>query len=134
MKATVTWLEGMCFEGLSESGHKIILDGTNPGIGPSPMEVVLLGAGGCSAIDVVSILEKGRQQVTGCVVELNADRAEQAPRVFTNLNMHFIVTGQDLSEKQVARAVSLSMEKYCSVMKMLDKALDASSSFEIRQA
>ncbi|MGO4998156.1 OsmC family protein [Oceanisphaera sp. W20_SRM_FM3] len=134
MKATVTWLDGMCFEGLSESGHKILLDGTNPGKGASPMEVVLLGAGGCSAIDVVSILEKGRQQVTGCVVELEADRAEQAPRVFTNLNMHFIVTGTDLSEKQVARAVSLSMEKYCSVMKMLDKALDASSSFEIRQA
>lgn len=134
MKATVTWLDGMCFEGLSESGHKILLDGTNPGKGASPMEVVLLGAGGCSAIDVVSILEKGRQQVTGCVVELEADRAEQPPRVFTNLNMHFIVTGTDLSEKQVARAVSLSMEKYCSVMKMLDKALDASSSFEIRQA
>ncbi|MBU3824420.1 MAG: OsmC family protein [Candidatus Oceanisphaera merdipullorum] len=134
MKATVTWLDGMCFEGLSESGHKILLDGTNPGKGASPMEVVLLGAGGCSAIDVVSILEKGRQQVTACVVELEADRAEQPPRVFTNLNMHFIVTGTDLSEKQVARAVSLSMEKYCSVMKMLDKALDASSSFEIRQA
>ncbi|WP_319784292.1 OsmC family protein [Oceanisphaera sp. IT1-181] len=134
MKATVTWLEGMCFEGLSESGHKILLDGTNPGKGASPMEAVLLGAGGCSAIDVVSILEKGRQQVTGCVVELDADRAEQPPRVFTTLNMHFVVTGHDLSEKQVARAVSLSMEKYCSVMKMLDKALDASSSFEIRQA
>lgn len=134
MKATVTWLEGMCFEGLSESGHNIILDGTNPGKGASPMEAVLLGAGGCSAIDVVSILEKGRQQVTGCVVELNADRAEQPPRVFTNLNMHFIVTGHNLSEKQVARAVSLSMEKYCSVMKMLDKALDASSSFEVREA
>ena len=134
MKATVSWLAGMCFEGLSESGHKILLDGTNPGKGPSPMEVVLLGAGGCSAIDVVSILEKGRQQVSGCVVELEADRAEQPPRVFTNLKMHFIVTGTDLSEKQVARAVSLSMEKYCSVMKMLDKALDASSSFEIRQA
>lgn len=133
MKATVTWLEGMCFEGLSESGHKILLDGTNPGKGASPMEVVLLGAGGCSAIDVVSILEKSRQQITGCVVELQAERAEQVPRVFTNLNMHFIVTGTDVSEKHVARAVSLSMEKYCSVMKMLDKALDASSSFEIRE-
>ena len=134
MKATVTWLEDMCFEGLSESGHKILLDGTNPGKGPSPMEAVLLGAGGCSAIDVISILEKSRQQVSGCVVELNADRAEQPPRVFTNLNMHFIVTGTALSEKHVARAIQLSMEKYCSVMKMLDKALDASSSYEIREA
>ena len=134
MKATVTWLGDRCFEGLSESGHKILLDGTNPGKGASPMEAVLLGAGGCSAIDVVSILEKSRQQISGCVVELHADRAEQPPRVFTNLNMHFIVTGTDLSEKHVARAVSLSMEKYCSVMKMLDKALDASSSYEIREA
>ena len=134
MKATVTWLEGMCFEGLSESGHKILLDGTNPGKGASPMEAVLLGAGGCSAIDVITILEKSRQPVTACVVELHADRAEQPPRIFTNLNMHFIVTGTDLSEKHVARAIQLSMEKYCSVMKMLDKALDASSSYEIRQA
>lgn len=134
MKATVTWLEGMSFEGVSESGHKITLDGTNPGKGASPMEAVLLGAGGCSAIDVVSILEKSRQQITGCEVALTADRAEQPPRVFTAINMHFIVTGQDLSEKHVARAIKLSMEKYCSVMKMLDKALDASSSYEIRQA
>ncbi|WP_417617095.1 OsmC family protein [Oceanisphaera sp.] len=134
MKAKVTWLEGMCFEGLSESGHKLVLDGTNPGKGPSPMEAVLLGAGGCSAIDVVSILEKSRQQITGCEVELDAERAEQPPRVFTAIKLHFVVTGQDLSEKQVARAVQLSMEKYCSVMKMLDKALSASSSYEIRQA
>ena len=134
MKAKVTWLEEMCFEGLSESGHKLVLDGTNPGKGPSPMEAVLLGAGGCSAIDVVSILEKSRQHITGCEVELDADRAEQPPRVFTAIKLHFVVTGQDLSEKQVARAVKLSMEKYCSVMKMLDKALDASSSFEIREA
>ncbi|MBO1518356.1 OsmC family protein [Oceanisphaera pacifica] len=134
MKAKVTWLEGMRFEGQSESGHKLILDGTNPGQGASPMEAVLLGAGGCSAIDVVSILEKSRQQISGCEVELAAERAEQAPRVFTNINMHFIVTGQDLSEKRVARAIELSMEKYCSVMKMLDKALVATSSYEIHQA
>lgn len=134
MKAKVTWLEGMCFEGLSESGHKVVLDGTNPGKGASPMEMVLLGAGGCSAIDVVSILEKGRQQITGCEVELDAERAEQAPRVFTAIKLHFIVTGHDLSDKQVARAVQLSMEKYCSVMKMLDKALAATSSYEIRAA
>ena len=134
MKAKVTWLEEMRFEGLSESGHKITLDGTNPSQGPSPMEAVLLGAGGCSAIDVVSILDKSRQQLTGCEVELDAVRAENPPRVFTSINMHFIVTGHELSEKHVARAISLSMEKYCSVMKMLDKALAASSSYEIREA
>lgn len=134
MKAKVTWLEEMRFEGLSESGHNITLDGTNPGQGPSPMEAVLLGAGGCSAIDVVSILEKSRQQITGCEVELDAVRAENPPRVFTSLKMHFVVSGHDLSEKHVARAISLSMDKYCSVMKMLDKALDASSSYEIREA
>ncbi|MBL1375973.1 OsmC family protein [Zobellella iuensis] len=134
MKANVRWLEGMCFEGMSESGHRIVLDGTNPGQGPSPMEAVLLGAGGCSAIDVVSILEKGRQQVTGCEVELDADRAENPPRVFTRIRLHFVVTGQALPEKQVARAVELSMEKYCSVMKMLEKAVEVSHSFEIRPA
>ncbi|GHA03540.1 OsmC family protein [Oceanisphaera arctica] len=134
MKAKVTWLEGMCFEGLSESGHKMVLDGTNPGKGASPMEAVLLGAGGCSAIDVVSILEKGRQQVTGCEVELDADRAENPPRVFTAIRLHFVVTGQGLAEKQVARAVELSMDKYCSVMKMLEKAVTVESSFEIRNA
>lgn len=134
MKAKVTWLEGMRFEGLSESGHKIVLDGTNPGEGVSPMEAVLLGAGGCSAIDVVSILEKGRQQVSGCYVELDADRAENPPRVFTAIRLHFVVSGQDLAEKQVARAVELSMDKYCSVMKMLEKAVSVESSYEIRSA
>ncbi|WP_298715983.1 OsmC family protein [uncultured Oceanisphaera sp.] len=134
MKAKVTWLEGMCFEGLSESGHKIVLDGTNPGEGASPMEAVLLGAGGCSAIDVVSILEKGRQQVTGCYVELDADRADNPPRVFTAIRLHFVVSGQELAEKQVARAVELSMDKYCSVMKMLEKAVTVESSYEIRNA
>ncbi|AEY00792.1 hypothetical protein GU3_05175 [Oceanimonas sp. GK1] len=134
MKAKISWLEGMCFEGVSESGHKIVLDGTNPGQGASPMEHVLLGAGGCSAIDVVSILEKGRQAITGCEAELNAERAENPPRVFTRIHLHFVVTGRELSEKQVARAVELSMKKYCSVIKMLEKAVEISSSFDIREA
>ncbi len=134
MKAKISWLEGMCFEGVSESGHKIVLDGTNPGQGASPMEYVLLGAGGCSAIDVVSILEKGRQAITGCEAELNAERAENPPRVFTRIHLHFVVTGRELSEKQVARAVELSMKKYCSVIKMLEKAVEISSSFDIREA
>ena len=134
MKAKVSWLDGMRFEAVSNSGHKIILDGTNPGEGISPMEAVLLGAGGCSAIDVVSILEKGRQAITGCEAELSAERAENPPRVFTHIHLNFVVTGRELPEKQVARAVELSMKKYCSVIKMLEKAVEISSSFEIREA
>ncbi|MDP5293487.1 OsmC family protein [Oceanimonas sp. CHS3-5] len=134
MKAKVSWLQGMCFEGVSESGHKIVLDGTNPGQGASPMEHVLLGAGGCSAIDVVSILEKGRQDITGCEAELSAERAENPPRVFTAIHLNFVVTGRELSEKQVERAVDLSMKKYCSVIKMLEKAVQITSSYEIREA
>ncbi|WP_107853242.1 OsmC family protein [Oceanimonas marisflavi] len=134
MKAKVSWLDGMRFEAVSNSGHKIILDGTNPGEGISPMEAVLLGAGGCSAIDVVSILEKGRQAITGCEAELSAERAENPPRVFTHIHLNFVLTGRELPEKQVARAVELSMKKYCSVIKMLEKAVEISSSFEIREA
>lgn len=134
MKAKVSWLQDLCFEGTSESGHKIILDGTNPGNGPSPMEAVLLGAGGCSAIDVVMILEKGRHTVTGCEVELSAERAEKPPRVFTDIHLHFVVTGTELADKQVARAVEMSMEKYCSVMMMLEKAVKVSHSFEVKAA
>ncbi|WP_116475614.1 OsmC family protein [Zobellella maritima] len=134
MKAKVNWLQDLCFEATSESGHKIILDGTNPGKGPSPMEAVLLGAGGCSAIDVVMILEKGRHTVTGCEVELSAERAEQPPRVFTDIHLHFVVSGPELADKQVARAVQMSMEKYCSVMMMLEKAVKVSHSFEIHTA
>ncbi|NHH99591.1 MULTISPECIES: OsmC family protein [Oceanimonas] len=134
MKAKISWLQDLCFEGVSESGHKMILDGTNPGQGASPMEAVLLGAGGCSAIDVVMILEKSRQAITGCEAELSAERAENPPRVFTSIHLNFVVTGRELSEKQVERAVSLSMEKYCSVIKMLEKAVTITSSYEIREA
>ncbi|QFI55564.1 OsmC family protein [Aeromonas simiae] len=131
MKAEVTWVDGMKFVGQSESGHKIVLDGANPGEGPSPMEMVPMAIGGCSSIDVVSILEKGRQAVTGCRVELTTERAETAPRVFKKIHLEFIVTGHNLAEKQVARAVDLSMEKYCSVSLMLEKAVEISHGYRV---
>lgn len=131
MKAEVTWVDGMKFVGHSDSGHKIVLDGANPGEGPSPMEMVLMAIGGCSSIDVVSILEKGRQAVTGCRVELTTERAETAPRVFKKIHLEFIVTGDNLAEKQVARAVDLSMEKYCSVSLMLEKAVEISHGYRV---
>ncbi|WP_026960159.1 MULTISPECIES: OsmC family protein [Aliagarivorans] len=133
MQARVTWSNKLQFVGHSQSGHEIIMDGEGQK-GPSPMEYVLMAAGGCSSVDVVSILEKARQLVTGCQVELQSERAESAPRVFTKINLHFTVTGTDLSEKHVARAVSLSMDKYCSVSLMLEKHCEITHSYEIQVA
>ncbi|MOA37383.1 hypothetical protein D3C78_1589700 [compost metagenome] len=96
------------------------------------MEMVLMSVGGCSAIDVVSILQKGRNDVRDCEVKLTSERREEAPRLFTHINLHFIVTGKDLSDKIVERAVNLSAEKYCSVSLMLSKAASVTHSFEIR--
>ena len=134
MKAKVSWVEGMKFVGESESGHQVILDGANPGEGASPMEMILLAVGGCSSIDVVSILEKARQSVTACHVELAGERADSVPRVFEKIHLHFVVTGKGLAEKQVARAVDLSMEKYCSVSLMLEKAVEITHSYQIVEA
>ncbi|MGE6106474.1 OsmC family protein [Aeromonas sobria] len=134
MKAKVNWVEGMKFVGHSESGHQLILDGTNPGEGASPMELILLAVGGCSSIDVVSILEKARQNVSACHVDLSGERAETVPRVFEKIHLNFVVTGQGLAEKQVARAVDLSMEKYCSVSLMLEKAVEITHSYQIIEA
>ncbi|WP_429081533.1 OsmC family protein [Aeromonas bivalvium] len=134
MKAKVNWVEGMKFAGHSESGHQLILDGANPGEGASPMELILLAVGGCSSIDVVSILEKARQNVSACHVDLSGERAETVPRVFEKIHLNFVVTGQGLAEKQVARAVALSMEKYCSVSLMLEKAVEITHSYQIIEA
>lgn len=131
MKAKVTWQEGMTFVGESESGHKIVLDGDNPGTAPSPMEMVLLSAATCSAIDVVSILEKAKQTVDDVWVEIEAERAETVPKVFTSIHLKFVVKGVDVGEKHVARAVSLSADKYCSVAKMLEASVKISHNFEI---
>lgn len=123
MKARVKWSEGATFIAESGTGHAMVIDGApeigGRDLGPRPMELMLMGVGGCSSIDVTMILKKARQQVTDCWVELEADRAENEPKVFTEIRMHFVIVGHDLNEKHVARAVSLSAEKYCSASIML---------------
>ncbi|HFO0262981.1 TPA: OsmC family protein [Serratia marcescens] len=133
MQARVKWVEGLTFLGESASGHQVLMDGNAGDKAPSPMEMVLMSVGGCSAIDVVSILQKGRNDVRDCEVKLTSERREEAPRLFTHINLHFIVTGQDLTDKIVERAVNLSAEKYCSVALMFNKAATVTHSFEIRQ-
>lgn len=138
MKARVKWVEDVTFVGESGSGHAVVMDGPpeNGGrnLGVRPMEMLLLGMGGCTAFDVLHILKRARQPVTDCVVELVAGRAEQTPRVFTSIHAHFIVTGEGLSEKQVQRAIELSAEKYCSASIMLGKAAEITHDFEIVEA
>ncbi|MBS0848288.1 OsmC family protein [Citrobacter sp. JGM124] len=133
MQARVKWVEGLTFIGESASGHQILMDGNAGEKAPSPMEMVLMAAGGCSAIDVVSILQKGRQSVTHCEVKLTSERRTEAPRLFTHINLHFIVTGHELKESAVLRAVELSAEKYCSVALMLEKAVNITHSYEITE-
>ncbi|OJT41372.1 OsmC family protein [Serratia plymuthica] len=132
MQARVKWVEGLTFLGESASGHQVLMDGNAGDKAPSPMEMVLMSVGGCSAIDVMSILKKGRNDVRDCEVKLTSERREEVPRVFTHINLHFIVTGKDLTDNIVERAVNLSAEKYCSVSLMLNKAASVTHSFEIR--
>lgn len=126
MQATVKWLDGVAFVGESGSGHSVVMDGPpdhgGRNVGIRPMEMLLIGLGGCASFDVMSILQKSRQQVVDCRVELEADRADAVPAVFTKITMKFIVSGTGLKEAQVARAVSLSAEKYCSASIMLENA------------
>jgi putative redox protein len=138
MKARIKWVEDATFLGEAGSGHALVMDGPpesgGRNLGPRPMELLLLGMGGCTAFDVIMILKKSRQPVTDCVVELNAERAEQAPKVFTRIHVHFVVTGRGLAAKQVERAVQLSAEKYCSASIMLGQVAEISHDFEIREA
>jgi len=135
MKAVVKWVENETFIGESESGHQIIMDGNSQDSkAPSPMEMVLMSVGGCSSVDVVSILKKARQQVQGVTVELSSQRRDEAPRYFTNIHLHFIATGTAISEKHLARAVALSAEKYCSVALMLEKSVQITHSFAVVEA
>ncbi len=137
MKARVKWIEGMAFVGETESGHAVVMDGPadigGRNLGPRPMEMLLLGAGACSSVDVVSILKKGRQDVTDCWVELDADRAATEPKVFTKIHMHFVVVGKGLKPESVERAVKLSAEKYCSASIMLGKSAEVTHDFEVRE-
>jgi len=135
MKATVKWIDNAAFVGESESGHAFVMDGALEGggrnLGPRPMEVVLLGTGGCSAYDVVTILKKARQRVSDCRVEIDAERAEKEPRVFTRIHMHFVIKGSSVNPVHAKRAVELSAEKYCSASIMLGKTAEITHDFEI---
>ena len=136
MKATVKWSDGAMFVGETGSGHTVVMDGPEDlggrNLAARPMEMLLLGTGGCSVYDVLSMLKKARQQVVDCRVEMDAQRADAVPSVFTRINMHFVVTGVNLKESQVKRAVSLSAEKYCSASIMLGAAgVEMTHSYEI---
>ncbi|MGO1118009.1 OsmC family protein [Rhodovibrionaceae bacterium A322] len=131
MKARVKWIEDMKFLGESASGHGIVIDGADDKVAPSPMELLLLGVGGCSSIDVVMILQKMRENVEDVVADVTSERAETDPKVFTKINLHFKVTGTGLSESKVAQAVKLSADKYCSASIMLGKAAEITHSFEV---
>lgn len=137
MKARIKWIENVSFVAESGSGHALVLDGAPEGggrdLGPRPMEVVLMGTGGCTAYDVMHILRKSRAPVTDCILEIEAKRAEEDPKVFTSIHFHFIVTGKGLKPAQVERAVHLSAEKYCSASIMLGKTAAISHDFEIRE-
>ena len=138
MKATVKWLDNMSFVGESESGHSVVMDGPpdsgGRNMGVRPMEMVLLGMGGCTAFDLVLILQRQRQQVIDCRVELDADRADEVPKVFTRIHVRYVVTGKGLDDKKVARAVEMTAEKYCSVSIMLAQSVDITHDYEIVEA
>ena len=136
MQATVKWVDNAMFLGESGSGHSVVMDGApdqgGRNLGVRPMEMLLLGMGGCSAFDVMAVLRKSRQQVVDCRVELEAERADAVPSVFTRIHLHFVVTGVALKESHVARAVQLSAEKYCSASIMLESAgVEISHSHEL---
>jgi putative redox protein len=135
MKARVKWLDGAAMVAESGSGHALVMDGPpehgGRNLGVRPMEMLLLGMGGCTEFDVLHILRKARQEVTGCDLLLEAQRAETEPKVFTRIHAHFIVSGRNLSEKRVAKAIDLSAEKYCSASIMLGATAEITHDFEI---
>lgn len=135
MKVSVALQSGVNFEGQTETGHSIQMDGPaefgGQGLGARPMETLLVGMGGCASFDVVHILRKRRLSIDGCVVDIDAERAEVEPKVFTKIHLHFKVSGTGLTDKAVAKAVQLSAEKYCSASIMLGKTADIAHSFEI---
>ncbi len=135
MKARIKWLDGMAMVGESGSGHALVMDGApdfgGRNLGMRPMELLLIGMGGCTQFDVLLILRKARQDVTACEVLLEAERAETDPKVFTSIHAHFIVSGRSLSGKRVARAIELSAEKYCSASLMLGQTARITHDYEI---
>jgi len=135
MKTRVKWLDNMSFVGESGSGHSIVMDGPpefgGRNLGVRPMEMLLLGLGGCASFDVVSMLKKSKQDLVDCEVEIEAERASEEPKVFTKIHLHFIISGNDLSEKRVKRAIELSAEKYCSASIMLGKTAEVTHDYEL---
>lgn len=135
MKTRIKWKDGVSFIAESGSGHTILMDGPpevgGRNLGPRPMEMLLMGTGGCAAVDVVLILKKARQDISDCVVEIEAERAPEEPKVFTRIHFHFILTGKSLSFSHVERAIRLSAEKYCSASIMLGKTAALTHNFEI---
>jgi putative redox protein len=138
MKARVKWIEDRNFMGESDTGHAVLM-GSKAGksgvaVAPTPMEMILLGLGGCTSFDVIHILERGREAVTDCTVEMEAERAGEDPKVFTKIHLHFIVTGKGLNQAKVERAIALSAEKYCSASAMLAKTAEITHDFETVEA
>ena len=135
MKCKVKWLDNMTFVGESGSGHAVVMDGApehgGRDMGIRPMEMLLLGLGGCTAFDVVMILNKSRQKMVDCHVEIEAERAEEVPKVFTKIHAHFVVSGKSLDPVKVKKAVNLSAEKYCSASKMFEATVQMTHDFEI---
>lgn len=138
MKARVKWLDNMSFVGESGSGHSVVMDGApefgGRNLGMRPMEMLLLGLGGCSSFDVVLILQKSKQQVVDCEVQIEAERADKDPKIFTRIHLHFVVSGRNLAADKVERAVKLSAEKYCSASIMLGKTAAITHDFELHEA
>ena len=136
MQATVKWVDGVMFVGETGSGHAVVMDGPpdhgGRNMGMRPMEMILLGLGGCSSFDVVQILQKGRNNIVNCVAEISAEWVDAVPSVFSKIHLHFVVSGRDLKESAVERAVKLSAEKYCSASIMLSKAgVEITHDFEV---
>lgn len=139
MHAKIQWQDKVHFTATADSGHTVALDGPpdagGENRGPRPMEMVLMGLGGCSSFDVVNILTKARQKIVNCVTEIEAERAHDVPQVFTRIHLHFVVSGQGLDARKVARAVSLSADKYCSASIMLQRGgVEISHSHEVAEA
>jgi putative redox protein len=136
MQTSVTWAGGSAFIGQTPSGHRVVMDGPPEGggrdLGPRPMETLLLAMGACTSYDVVSILRKARQDITDCRADITAHRASEDPKVFTEIHIHFTITGRDVKMANVERAISLSAEKYCSASIMLGRTAAISHTFEIR--
>ena len=134
MNTRVKWLDNMSFVGESPSGHSVVMDGPpesgGRNLGVRPMEMLLLGLGGCSSFDIVSMLKKGKQDLVDCEVDISAERADTEPKVFTKIHAHYVIKGKDLDRKKVERAVNMTAEKYCSVSIMLAQVADVTHDFE----